>query len=623
MSSLIECPVCEEKFQLVDDSPSKQVVCPGCHRSFELATSVPLFTKGEQPNESKLPTVSPARVASTEMAAMKKTSTAPEQSLRNTIEQSGNNPGSIQVRPNLYPRKQKKFDSILVGLICLLTVIGVAIGLFYMESQRNRGLTELDEAIMDSVLPQTASVTAAAPEENKSPKEEQSGKIIPEPIPDTVRVTDQELRFFSKKQMNKSWSKIQPHLVSLEIENQFGKHMATGTIIDSRGWVVTSYQAIKDAWRIQVTASDKSLAAAESSKSLQDLAKGVVATDPENNLAILAVNRRFVISLIDLGIADDNKIVKGEYLVQAAPPSNQNPFGRSEARIQAREDFAGLEKKARLRAESFSLTQSDLNWLTFKGPVPTNAGMPLFRSDGTLVAMTVFRDGQMSYGLSVHHLRRLIDSAGGTVEPIRAPIVRTQLGKSATLSDDSVAKQLIFELNQAGQKCEAFQFLPTDESEYSLLQDFARSRAAAFDYVVEYEGEMDSVMLQMQLDQWEQKLIANIQTIFEADPDRFVQLNQLAGRQIKLGDKNQVIFLGTIYLGGIQSSRVILKINDSEIYVSAPFQPDTEPMLPGSQWLFFVETPARARRLGIKLAGDEVIPTETATIRYAAGPLEE
>lgn len=623
MSSLIECPYCEEKFQLAPSSHNKQIICPGCRRSFELATSVPLVTKGKLPNEPKLPTISPARVSSKETVAIEKTSASPEQAIRPAIEPVGNNSGSIQVRPNLYPRKQKKFDSILVGLFCLLTVIGVAIGLFYLESQRNKELAQLDEAVMDSVLPPTPSVTAVASEKNETPDEQQSGTTSPEPTPDTAKFAEQDLRFFSKKQMKKSWSKIQPHLVSLEVENQFGKHTVTGTIIDSRGWVVTSYQAIKDAWRIQVTASKRSLATAESSKPLQDLAQGIVATDPENNLAILAVNRRFVVSLADVGIADQNKIVKGEFLVQAAPPSKQNPWGSSEARIQSRNDFDGLEKKARLRAESFDLTQSDLDWLTFKSPVATNAGMPLFRSDGTLVAMTVFRDGQTSYGLSVHHLKRLIGNADGTIEPIRAPIVRTSKGETATLSDDSVAKQLIFDLNQSGQKCEPFQFLATDESEYSLLQEFAKSRAAVFDYIVEYEDDMDSVMLQMQLDQWEKKLMANIQTIFASDPDRFRQLNQLAGREVKLGDKNQVVFLGTIYMGGIQSSRLISKINDSEIYVSAPFQPEAEPMLPGSQWLFFVETPARARRLGIKLAEDEVIPTETVTIRYAAGPLEE
>jgi S1-C subfamily serine protease len=615
MSSLIECPVCEEQFQLAPGQRNKQVTCPSCQRSFELATSVPV------PIEVKLPTVSPARLTSSELATTEKTPMVRAQS-DPVIDPTSKTAGGIEIRPNLFPRKRKKFDSIVVGLICFVTVIGVAIGLFYLESRRSEALTQLDDAATEAVLPQPESV-ATGRKENESSNDNQAEQISPQPRNTAVEFSEQKLRFFSKKQIKKSWSKIQPHLVSLEIENQFGKHAATGTIIDSRGWVVTSYQAIKDAWRIQVTAADKSLAAAEGSKPLQDLVQGIVATDPENNLAILAVNRRFVVSLADVGIADKNQIVKGEYLIQAAPPAKQNPFGSSEVRIQSRGSFDGLEKKARLRAESLDLSQSDLTWLTFEGPIPTNAGMPLFRVDGTLMAMTVFRDDQTSYGLSVHHLRKLIDSTNGTIEPIRAPVVRSPVGETVALSDDSVAKQLIIDLNQAGQKCEPFQFLPDDEREYSLLKDFAKSRAAAFEFIVDYEGEMDSVMVQMQLDQWGKKLTANIQKIFKSDPDRIFKLNQFAGPQIKRGDKNHVVFLGTLYIGGIQSSRLILKFYDSELFVSAPFDPEAEPMLPGSHWLFFVETPARARRLGISVPGDRIIPTETALIHYAVGPIEE
>ena len=92
-------------------------------------------------------------------------------------------------------------------------------------------------------------------------------------------------------------------------------------IVDSRGWVLTSYHAIKDAWQVEVTASAKSLEALEKSKPLQDLARGVIAVDPVNDLAIIEVNRRFVVSLANVKIYDDDRIVSGEFLFQSEPPS--------------------------------------------------------------------------------------------------------------------------------------------------------------------------------------------------------------------------------------------------------------------------------------------------------------
>ena len=620
MRGLIECPVCEEKFLLETKQPDKQITCPGCRRSFELATSVPLPDEPESTTELKQPSEAPASPGQNPLETSKSVLRPSLPAIRDRASQHA--PG-FEIQTELVPAERKKISPLIVGLICLLTVGGVAAFLVHLENQKAAVSLRPENAAtgIESESDQGQAEPSDPPKTASSNENRENWN--PAPTPDAVAFAEQELRFFSKKQMSDFFSRIRPQLVALDIEGPFGTRNATGTIIDSRGWVVTSYRAIKDASRIQVTAARKSLTQPRDSPPLQDLVRGIVATDPKNDLAILAVNRRFVVSLADIQIASSNRIVKGEYLVQAGPPTDRNLFGHSEVRIQSRGNFDGLPDKAQLRAESLELSQPNLTWLTFEGPFPTNAGMPLFRIDGTLAAITVFRDDQTSYGLPVHRLGNLIDSASDKIEPIRVPAVRDSTGQAVTLSVGSPAEQLINDLNQAGQQCSPFQFLPTNQREYALLQNFSKCLSAANQFVNQFADEPDSVLVQLQQERWEKRLLTGVQKIFATDPDRLLQLNQLASEQFRRGNSNEVVFWGSPFVGGIQSSMLILKFQDRELFINVPFDPEAEPMLPESNWLVFLKTEPGARPLGIKVPGLETIRTETGVNYYAIGPLDE
>ena len=621
--ALIECPVCEEKFLLETKKPGGQITCPGCRRPFELATSVPLPAEPKTTTEPKRPNDSPAAPGPKPTETSKTIPPPPPKSLPAARHRASQSAQGFKIQTELVPEERKRVSPLIVGLICLMTVGGVAAGLVYLENQKAAVIQQPENAAPDIESKSAKSESEPIDSAETPGSNENLATITPDPTPVAVAFTQRDLRFFSKKQMSDFFSRIRPHLVALEIEGPFGAREATGTIIDSRGWVVTSYRAIKDAYRIRVTAARKSLTEPRDSKPLQDLVRGIVATDAKNDLVILAVNRRFVVSLADVPIASRNRIVKGEYLVQAGPPTASNPFGLSEVRIESRGNFDGLPNKAKLRAESVELSQPDLTWLTFEGPVPTNAGMPLFRIDGTLAAMTVFRADRTSYGLPVHRLRSLMDSASGKIEPIRAPVVRAPTGQAVTLSNDSPAGQLINDLNQAGQQCVPFQFLPTNAREYALLQNFAKCNSAANEFVNVYDDEPDAVLVQLQQELWEKRLATGVQKIFASSPDRMLQLNQLASEQFRRGQANQIVFWGSPFVGGIQSSMLILKFQDRELFINVPFDPEAKPMLPESNWMVFVKTQSGARPRGVKLPGLETIRTETGVNYYAIGPLDQ
>ena len=625
MSSIVECPVCEEHFRPTR-APRNQVTCPSCRRTFDLSACLPLADSDVGP-----PTARPspeALIGFDQPELASKSSTDPPPLKTATIEIATEGSSGPEVHPRHYYRSKRKTTGFLIVMLLIAVFVGVVGGLLVMQLQknidaqnqlaaRNAELESSETAIEPPAMASTPDVDTSAapgttqPDASTRPKNNQP-RVIPQ----------QDFFYFSKQQSNECWQMTRPHLVSLDVEGSYGRQRAVGIIIDSRGWILTSYHAIKDAWNIQVTASTKSLADLDQTQPLTDLVRGIVATDPEHDLAILAINRRFVVSFADLKISDDNRIVQGEFLMQGAPPSEEAPFGLAELKIDQRTSLEGLGPGGKAKAENYQLMSPDLTWLTFASDQPVAPGTPLFRIDGTMVAMASFSVAEQAFCLPLEPLQRLINSADGEVKPFSPPVVKTSTGNVVTVDSDSPARKLTTKLNQIGQACEAFQFFPTDAQQYAQLQEFSRSIIATFDYLADSEDEAGVALVQADLDLWEKKLGINVSTIANREPERMKTLNQLARTEITKGNKTHVVFFGILYIGGIQSSKLILKFDEMETFVSTPFDPESEPMLPDSKWLFFVETPALARHLEIRVADEGNIPTESANLLYAVGPIE-
>jgi hypothetical protein len=654
MSDLfVECPVCEDTVDLTSSS-SQSIVCPTCRRPIDLKKTPPIrrqaITRSEilpQPTSK----ATPGNATPESLVSFKTTQRNEEPSATIPVDTSTEHQASMppklagqdgfKIRAGARTLKKHRNEKIVFALVVLATLFGIAFGIVFLRLQMedyddvaaSNAPTSLNESTdaPTSVANSKLTETSTDLEGDNDDSSLTDADLGTEPEP-PFEMPPEAFSYFAKQQVEECWRIIRPHIVSLEIENQYGKKQAAATIVDSRGWILTSYQAIKDAWQIEVTAATAELDLKGDKKPLVDLARGIIAVDEAHDLAILSVNRRFVVSFSDLVVSEKNLLVPGEYLLQSGAPSRQNPHGKSEVQIKSRRNFEELDPdfQAKIRSTQSDESETDAplqtannSWLNLNGGELAVPGMPLFQIDGQMVGMIVFSNKKVSEALPVHHVRKLIESASGTATPFERPQARNKSGNVVNVDSGSEARKLTVKLNQAGQACEQFLWLATDRQQYAALQEFSRQLSASIDFTRDSDDEAGSELVQQQLEIWGEKLGNQLGRVIHNEPERLTKLNQFAASEIKKGDKNSVVFFGSLYIGGIESPKLILKFDEMETFVNAPFNPEDPPMMPDSNWLFFVETPSLARPLKINHPFEGAIPTHSATILYAIGPIKK
>ncbi len=652
MDLYIECPICEQQFYTPAPPPTTQVVCPSCSRQFSLDSAVKI-----EPPQLKPDPKPPASLPGSRLAR-EATFAKPELPLVEPPDDPPNLhpldpapssevpfttsklPGTAEIR-HLYQRrnKQKLIITLVTGGL-LAAVIGILSGLLVMQLQKqslaenddpeaatsqtepasatglvNSDSTQRDPAGENSAVPKTNEPSTAA-SRNSSPKQEKPTRLADLP--------PQELELLNSEDLDECWEMVQPHLVGLRVTDARGTHAAIATIIDSRGWILTSYSAIEGASKIEVTASAKSIDELPSEDLLTDLVRGVIAIDPKNDLAVLSINRRFIISFADIKIAETNDIVKGEYLVQCAPPSKSNLYARTESKIVLRNRFDALDASGQSEAKRRELTDPDLTWVVATNDTTPLPGTPLVRLDGTLAAINVFAENGLGTFLTVDPLKQLLGSATDEIESLAVLGGSTaDQGELITIEPSHPMREVSERLNQLGDACKQFGWIAQTESQFQDLQEFAQQVTKALIYVMENEdsGESEVERIGSLVSQWENTLTKRMSTINSDDLLALRKMNKIAKEQMKEPGR-YVPFYGTVYIGGIDlADKLILKFDADQTFVNIPFEPsDGDPMLPQSQWLFFVRTPGAIKTINFKVSEDETIPTYSADLQFAIGP---
>lgn len=653
MDVYIECPVCEERFYAPDGPSTTRIVCPSCSRKFELTSIVKIQSP---PEKAELRPASPAlssrlaRQATFEKPGAASSQSPDELSELPALESSDDNaipfskpklPGTTEIRNRYQRRNKRKLIVTLVTGGILAAVIGVLSGLLVMQLQK-QSLAKNDP---DNSEAKTGDPGADTPSSNQPPERDAENgestranrnnrRSAPANNDAAISKTDQpirltelppqELEFLSRKNIEQCWEIVQPHLVSLRVTDSRGTHNATGTIVDSRGWILTSYSAVVGASQIEVTSSAKSIDELPDENLLSDLVRGVVAADPDHDLVLLSINRRFVISFADIEVAASNKIVEGEYLVQCAPPSKDNPYARTEAKILIRDNLAALDPEGQSLARAKNLGSPDLTWLVATNDTSPLPGTPLVRPDGTVAAINVFAGKGSGYFLPVDNVNTLLATASDEIESLavlggstldEGPVV--SIGMTHPMRDVSER------LNQLGDSCRQFGWIAQTDAQYTDLQNFAEQVTLALTYVMENadSGEEEVEQIATLVKQYENTLTKRMAAMNSDDLLNLRKMNKFAKEELKKPSR-YVPFYGKVYLGGIDLvDKLILRFDVDQTFVNIPFEPsDDDPMLPDSQWLFFIKTPAAVRTVNFSVAGEQSIPTFSADLQFAIGP---
>lgn len=633
MDHYIECPVCEERFHVRVDDPNKQITCVGCSRKFLFSAAAKLQAPAPKAvgrdNRLAIPTKPVPSPTPTEGAKVQKSANPDEDlvlqpaSETETVSLSGSGPLTSQ---GLLKRRRNKRKVIgaLTTVLLLAAIIGILSGLLINQLMKNplaSAETETDpanktsapidpkEPLFDAGLDIPNEVAtdkgAAAPLKTKSTE------------PKRIRLEDlptQEFFFHELRDVQKCWDLVQPHMLSLTVHDAYGTHEAVGTIVDSRGWIVTSYTAVKGASKIEVTQTVKVIDELPNDALLKDIVRGVIKIDPAQDIAILSINRRFITSFADISITDKNKVVEGEYLLQAAPPSTANLYGRSETKMQycGRQDTLSEAGKAEIDKRKHIAPETQ--WIACPDKQNTLPGSPLARIEGVVEAINVFTHDDVAYYVPVHELKSMIAKAVDEVQPMSVLGGADLSSGPLALGTDHPARDASVSLNQLAQKCEDFQWIPSDKEQYDVLQSLAEELAKLVQFV-KSNKESDPELAAQARVQVEQVKNSIAKSLTKMTPDKYASirtLNKFASEELKTPGR-AVPFFGDVFTVRVSHGHDFLGLTMTDTFVRLANDDTRENFAREAKCFAFIKTTGNVESVNYPIR-DETIPATTVKL---------
>jgi len=683
--SIVECPICEGKFMLPPGMSSTLVICPNCNRQVDLAVKLPVAKPA-----SVIPMARPAPSDQVGFGSVVAGPVASRENFASTKPATDVDPitGLPQkIRKKYVPSNRKKKSLAIVWMIIgFLVTIGIIAAIMYNsapaidsddESAKaaetetktadvpSVGVekvlaadsnTEKKVALRESTTPgktTSKSANAEAPAIATTPPkpvDTEAVASIDASVPDPTPIEPPPrpvFSFHSASAVKNCWEKSRPHLVLLKIEDPRGTTYAAGTLVDSRGYVLTSYNAIKDAWEIEVTGARKPLDENQGVVPLKDLARGIVATDAQHDLALLSVNRRFIVSFGSVDVIPNDKIVPGEFLLLCGPPTPVNYYGKAESKVDFRGTVDQLDPQTRQIVESMQLTQSKLPWFRLSNASIALPGTPAFRIDGTLAAMCIFKDGKSAYAVPANLVKALIAGASNEVQMLK-PIVRRPDSVNTTggeppnatggatevttyLTDKRITDR-IGELEQSAARCRQFNWLPTDMLQYTALQQFTRAAGAARDFTVANRAQAEDFAtaskelvtefrsLDTQLKAISKEIHEALKAALAKNYSSIEKVNEFAKVVMAKKSTAPIVFYGELFSSG---TAPVFKFEEADTYYQIKNDDAVPVMYAESMWMYFIEIKDEGKPQSFKVPGEDttikVIPAE---FRMAISPIE-
>jgi S1-C subfamily serine protease len=616
----IECPVCEQHITTPELPSNKKVICPSCSRKFKLSSAskvppprLPQKKKTADSDRLSAPTVTGKPEAQPSQAAVKN----PLGKTETPDPQTSKTAGNQRLALALQKKRKRRFVSTLISTAILTIAIGVLTGLLVKQMRQNK--------VADNNQPQSSNPASLNP---ASPSTEPGEEILPDkskPIPKTLKqqipkdIPDQLFVQFDAKAAQTCWEAVQPNLLSLTVYDGKGTHQAVATIIDSRGWVLTNYSAVKGASKIEVTSSLKTIQYLGETKLLNDVVRGYIAVNKEEDLVILSVNRRFIVAFSTVDPITRNYVVKSEFLLQCAPPSLDNLYGGIETRILSRGTIDSLDAVAQATAQRMKLKNTDLVWFSAQTPTLGLPGTPLFKIDGDLAALLSFRVDENNFFVPVNTVHQLLADAEGDIKPLRELSPLSETSDFISISDNNPMRDAIVELNQLTESCKQFDWIPKKETEYKTLQSLIKSYVAIKKRTNEGAETETDKQIARQLVQLETTLNQRAILFSEEDQSALKQMNKSFAESTLQKPNQYLPIYGEVIHILVESDQILVRLVGTSAYIRAPFVPTDDPMWPESKWLFFVKTPQETKNITLKISAAETVSTAAVSEFYNFG----
>ena len=289
---------------------------------------------------------------------------------------------SIRTAPSEHERKSRWMGITLMTIGCIAVVVATvlilnSIELFGPEAGKSGSVATTDsQGGSTNTSSDTGTKTAAA----SGNSADASTKIAERPV--QLHFQSQPLRYFRESEITTCWNQVRQSIVELEVTRDGDVWYVPAVILDSKGWITTSYSAIVGASSVVARLAPTSPDESASRRDLSAAITRFVAADPEMDLVMLEVDRRLIEMIQPIQILPRTP-VGGTYLMGIGPTFEGWKRWGLETQIANWTDSSAKEFEGKF----FQIDRPASS---------AHPGMPLFDIQGKLagISTAIFADGR-------------------------------------------------------------------------------------------------------------------------------------------------------------------------------------------------------------------------------------
>ncbi len=520
MGRAVECAICESRFKS-DKTVGESTRCPHCRKTFEITESC-VVKKKSRP--STVPVARPAttRAGPPDVSAVPSAQPVapplPSPEPANHVDWDVGN-ANKRVKSKLHQRRKKSTPVVVLtlpGLLALALASAIALpfalnGAFDFEPEVDPRQQAIQDAIREAES-QTGTISTNEGLDNRT----DTVSTLIDPSPDSIagefveaglggmsdnveaatdsnrRTADAppvaELTILNRAEFDDVWRKQQGRIVRLVVKTALGRKHAIGTIVDTRGWVVTSFRAVAGAKGIDVVETASDIEEFNENNPLTDQVRGVIAVDRERDIVVLSINPRFVQNLSSTKLASEDNVVGSEAFAQfyfhgnGSQEHERSPLTASERIVTGRKSLSSFSETDQASLRSQGLKNGDMEWIEFVAEEPGTPGAPVIDMDGVFQAFVSGVELDATDGTYLaypaKYVADLIVEASPTAQPLDVlsqdlvTVGMQVLTDERTVDVDHPLHESASKLNQIMSDCREFSWLPADDDQYRTLQVF-------------------------------------------------------------------------------------------------------------------------------------------------------